>query len=98
MKKKDSSMNTNVSDSLSCFEEEEADVTIVHYVPVKNLERPVIHALRPIVKGFGLLSTIIWGVAALSPETLQVPEPLQGWVFAISILWFFAYCAGFFNL
>ena len=91
-------MNTNVSDALSPFEEEEADFTIVHYVSLKTLERPVIHSLRPIVKWFGLFSTIAWGVAALSPETFKIPTPLQGWTFVIAIAWFFAYCAGFFSL
>ena len=47
---------------------------------------------------FGFLSTIAWGAAALSPETFKIPEALQGWTFIIAILWFFAYCAGFFNL
>ncbi len=91
-------MNTNVSDSLSPFEEEEADFTIVHYVSLKNLERPAIRSLRPIVKWFGLLSTIAWGVAALSPATFKIPTALQGWAFVVAIVWFFAYCAGFFNL
>ena len=98
MNKKESPMNTNVSDSLSHFEEEKADFTIVHYVSIKNLGRPVSSTLRLVVKWFGLLSTVAWGVAALSPNTLKIPLHLQGWVFIISILWFFAYCAGFFNL
>jgi hypothetical protein len=98
MNKKESPMNTNVSDSLSPCEAEEADFTIVHYVSLKNLEKPVTRSLRTIVKWFGLLSTIAWGVAALSPETFKVPAALQGWTFLIAILWFFAYCAGFFNL
>jgi hypothetical protein len=98
MNKKDSPMNTSVSDSLSHFEEEETDVTIVHYVSVRNLERPVIRFLRPILKWFGLLSAIAWGAAALSPATFRVPVSLQGWVFTIAILWFFGFCAGLFNL
>jgi hypothetical protein len=98
MKKEDSSMNTTVSDSMSRFEDEEEDVTIVRYVSVKNPERPLNPSLRAVVKAFGLLSTIAWGAAALFPETLRIPVPLQGWVFLVSILWFFAYCAGFFNL
>jgi hypothetical protein len=98
MKKEDSSMNTTVSDSMSRFEDEEADVTIVRYVALKNSERPLNPSLRAVVKAFGLLSTVAWGVAALSPETLRVPAHLQGWVFLVSILWFFAYFAGLFNL
>lgn len=91
-------MKTNVSDSLSPFEEEEADFTIVHYVSLKNLKRPVSRSLRTIVKWFGLLSTIAWGVAALSPNTFRIPGQMQGWIFMTAILWFFAYCAGLFNL
>lgn len=91
-------MNTHVSDSMSPFEEEEADFTIVHYIGLKNLEQPVVRSLRPIVKWFGLLSTIAWCVAALSPATFKVPAALQGWTFIIAILWLFAYCAGFFHL
>jgi hypothetical protein len=98
MKEKECPMNANVSDTLSHFEAEQADVTMVRYVSVRNQEPPLVRSLRPIVKWFGFLSTVAWGVAALSPETLRVPVHLQGWVFVISILWFFAYCAGFFNL
>jgi hypothetical protein len=98
MNKKESPMNTNVSDSLSPFQEEEADFIIVHYVSLKNLEQPVLRSLRPIVKWFGLLSTVVWGVAALSPETFKIPVPLEGWTFVIAVMWFFAYCAGLFNL
>lgn len=91
-------MNTNVSDSLSPFEEEEADFTVVHYVSLKSLERPVTRSLRHVVKWLGSLSTIAWAVAALSPETFKIPVTLQGWTFTIAIVWFFAYCAGLFNL
>ena len=89
-------MNTKLLTHTSDIDEE--DVTIIQYEAQKRVERSRFQAMRAIVKGFGLLSTIAWGVAAVSPVTLRVPAPLQGWVFVISILWFFAYCSGFFNL
>jgi hypothetical protein len=89
-------MNTNLSNRISTIEEE--DITIVHYEPEQKTEGQFLRSMRPVVKWFGLLSTLIWGVGALSPETLRVPAYLQGWVFLIFIAWLFAYCAGVFNL
>jgi hypothetical protein len=89
-------MNTNVSNRISNIEEE--DVTVFHYEPKEKAEGQFIRSIRPVVKWFGLLSTLAWAVAALSPETLGVPEHLQGWTFLVFIAWFFAYCAGAFNL
>lgn len=90
-------MNTNLSNRISDIEQEEK-IIFVHYEPEKRAERRFVKLLRPIVKWFGLLSTLAWGVAALSPETLRVPEHLQGWTFLAFIAWLFAYCAGVFNL
>ncbi len=88
-------MNTDLLSNTSEVEEED---NITRYEPAENMEGSRIQLFRPILKWFGLLSTIAWGVAALSPQTFKVPAPLQGWVFIISILWFFAYCIGLFNL
>jgi hypothetical protein len=90
-------MNTNVSNRISAIQKEE-EIIVVQYEPEKKAERRFVQFLRPIVKWLGLLATLAWGVAALSPETLRVPVHLQGWVFLIAIAWFFAYCAGVFNL
>jgi len=89
-------MNTNLSNQISEIEEE--DINIIHYEPEGKVEGSHIRFLRPIVKWFGFLSTVTWGMAALFPDTLRVPASLQGWVFTISVVWFFSYCAGLFNL
>lgn len=89
-------MNTNVSNRISTIEEE--DVTVIHYEPEQKAEGRSIQRLRPIIKWFGLLSTLVWGVGALFPETLRVPAHLRGWIFLVFIAWLFAYCAGVFNL
>lgn len=91
-------MNTNVANCISETEQEETQITIIHYVPGEKTEGRSVQSIRPILKGFGLLSTLVWGAAALSPNTFRIPAPLQGWVFSITILWFFGYCAGLFNL
>lgn len=89
-------MNTKPSNLISNLEEE--DIAIGRYEPGKRIEGRFVRAIRPILKWFGFLSTFAWGVAALSPDTFQVPQPLQGWVFLIFIVWVFAFCAGLFNL
>jgi hypothetical protein len=91
-------MNTTVSNYISETEQEENEITIIHYVPQEKTEAPFIQWLRPILKWFGLLSTLTWGAAALSPTTFGIAVTSQGWVFIITILWFFGYCAGLFNL
>lgn len=90
-------MNTNLSHRISDIENKE-EIIFVPYEPERKAERRLVRFLQPIVKWFGFLSTLAWGVAALSPETLRVPVHLQGWVFVITIMWFFAYCVGIFNL
>ncbi|HEX2998307.1 MAG TPA: hypothetical protein VHP14_26010 [Anaerolineales bacterium] len=90
-------MNTNLSNHISDIEKEQ-EIAFVQYKPGEKVERRSVQILRPILKWFGILSTLAWGVAALSPETLRVPVHLQGWTFLVFIAWFFAYCAGAFNL
>lgn len=90
--------NTTLSNCIPDAEQEENEITMIRYVPREKTEGRFIQGLRPIVKWFGLLSTVAWCAAALSPTTFRIPVPLQGWVFITTILWFFGYCAGLFNL
>lgn len=91
-------MNTTISNCISESEQEENEITIVSYEAREKAEGRFIQGLRPILKWFGLLSTLAWGAAALSPNSFRIPVPLQGWVFTIAVVWFFSYCAGLFNL
>lgn len=91
-------MNTKLSNLISDTREDEEDVKLIRYVPGEKSESRLVRSLRPIVKWFGILSTIIWVAAALSPDTFHVPADSQGWVFLVSIIWFFAFCAGIFTL
>ena len=91
-------MNTTLSNSISETEQEETEVTILRYVPREKTEGRFIQWIRPILKVFGLLSTLAWGAAALFPATFRIPAALQGWVFILAILWFFGYCVGLFNV
>ena len=91
-------MNVNLSDRVSNMEQEQTEITVIRYEPREGTDSLFVRTIRPFVKGFGLLSTFAWGTAALFPSTFRIAAPLQGWVFTIAIVWFFAYCAGFFNL
>jgi hypothetical protein len=53
---------------------------------------------RRLVKWFGVLSTALIGAAAFAPSVFGIPTDLQPWVFLASIFWFFAFCAGMFDL
>jgi hypothetical protein len=78
--------------------EQEADILVIRYVPGPRIRGKTMKFLRPILKWFSLLSTIALGAAALAPDTFNVPAPFRPWVFLTFVFWFFAYCAGFFNL
>lgn len=54
--------------------------------------------IRPLLKWFGLLSTVALGAAALAPDIFNVPVRLCPWVFLTFVFWFFAFCTGFFSL
>jgi hypothetical protein len=54
--------------------------------------------MRPISRLFGLLSTLVLVALALAPDTFNVSLGLRPWIFITSIFWFFAFCAGMFNL
>jgi hypothetical protein len=53
---------------------------------------------RHIVKWCGAFSTILLLMAALAPGAFRIPASLEPWVFLIASLWFFAFCAGLFDL
>lgn len=89
-------MNTNVSTHMSDIEQEE--ITMIRYEPKNETAGRFIQWIRPILKWFGFLSTLAWGAAALSPNSFGISAAQQGWVFTIACIWFFAFCAGLFNL
>jgi hypothetical protein len=53
---------------------------------------------RLFLKWFGMASTILLALAAVSPDTLNAPLNWRPWVFLSSIFWVFAFCTGFFSL
>lgn len=89
-------MNTNLSNRISEMEEEE--ITVIRYMPDEKIESLRVRFLRPILKWFGFLSTMAWGVAAIFPGAFRIPAYAQGWVFVTAVFWLVAFCAGFFNL
>jgi hypothetical protein len=79
-------------------EEEQADIVIVRYEPGVETPGKFAQFMRRPLKVFGFLSTAAWTVAALTPNTFNVPPNFRPWVFVTFIFWFFGYCAGLFNL
>jgi hypothetical protein len=61
-----------------------------------NKQENAIFSRRQIWRGFGILSTVLIGAAALAPNAFGIPVSLQPWVFLTSIFWFFAFCTGMF--
>jgi hypothetical protein len=45
----------------------------------------------------GYVSTLILGVAALSPQIFHIPRTVHPWVFLAAIIWFFLFITGFFK-
>ena len=77
--------------------EEHADVIMVHYEPRAATQGDSMSIFRRLLKWFGLLSTLVLGALAFSPNTFNVPLSLRPWIFLTFIFWLFAYCAGTFN-
>jgi hypothetical protein len=63
----------------------------------KNQEAPIVSG-RTITKWFGALTTALICAAALAPNAFGIPIDLHPWLFLASIFWFFALCAGLFDL
>jgi len=63
----------------------------------KKQRNAIISALR-IRKWFGMLSTVLIGVGVFAPYVFGIPADMQPWVFVTFIFWFFAFCAGIFDL
>lgn len=91
-------MDTHTTLRINSSNEEEADMIAIRYQPIAMEEGKTVRFLRPLLKWFGTLSTIALGTAALAPHVLNVPMQLRPWVFLTFIFWFFAFCAGTFNL
>lgn len=45
----------------------------------------------------GLVSTVLLGVVALSPQSFHISQTVHPWVFLAAIVWFFLFITGFFN-
>lgn len=91
-------MELKTPNQLSDLEEEKEAITVIHYIAGRTSQGHFVRTMRPVVKWFGVLSTLAWGIAALAPNMFNIPEDAQGWTFIVSIFWFFAFCAGAFNL
>jgi hypothetical protein len=78
--------------------EEDADITIVHYIAAPGTYGTWARVRRLLSRICGLFSTLALLAAALVPDMFNIPVHLRPWVFLTSILWLFAFCAGFFNL
>ncbi len=91
-------MNIYTSNRVSSPREEEAEILVIRYEPQERKEGTSMRFVRPLVKWFGLLSTIVLGALTFAPDTFNVPMHLRPWVFLTFVLWFFAFCAGLFNL
>ena len=53
---------------------------------------------RQILRGLGMISTLLLGAMALAPDSFRISQSWRPWLFMISIAWFFAYCAGMFDI
>jgi hypothetical protein len=89
---------TTSTRELNIREEEQADIIVVHYEPGVAIPGKFAQFMRRPLKVFGFVSTAAWTVAALAPNTFNVPQNFRGWFFVIWVFWFFGYCAGLFNL
>lgn len=58
----------------------------------------VIISRRQIWKWFGVFSTLLIGAAALAPNVFGIPANVEPWLFLTSTFWFFAFCAGMFDV
>jgi hypothetical protein len=93
-------MNTKTSNhtASSYEEEEEEDITVIHYIPGERIDGSLRRRMRPLVRWFGTLSTTTLGIAALEPGLFRLPPQAQGWIFLTFIIWLVAFCSGMFNL
>jgi hypothetical protein len=54
--------------------------------------------MQRFLKWFGILSTIVLGAVAFDPNSLHISLNVRPWIFLVFVMWFFAFCAGMFNL
>jgi hypothetical protein len=83
------------------------DVTLVHENKMASIsfqEMPTIKtqgtfmfSKRQLVKWFGIASTIMLVIAAITPDTINIPLNWRPWVYLTAIFWIFAFCTGTFN-
>lgn len=54
--------------------------------------------IRPLFrKYFGVVSTVLLGVAALTPDVFRIPATLRPWVFVTFVFWSFLFSTGQFS-
>jgi hypothetical protein len=63
-----------------------------------KIQGEAIFSKRQILRRFGILSTLLIGLASLAPDVFGIPLDLRPWVFLTSIFWFLAFCSGIFDL
>lgn len=91
-------MVTNTASHVTHPRYEEEKHLVVHAEVEWKQQGNVLFSRRRIRKWFGVLSTALIGAAALAPNAFGIPTALRPWVFLASIFWFFAFCAGIFDL
>jgi hypothetical protein len=91
-------MITNTPSHEFISRKDNTHVIIVRYEPEEKTQGDSIFSPRRLSKWFGLLSTIALGAAAFAPDIFNVPLHFRPWFFITFIFWFFAFCAGVFNL
>jgi hypothetical protein len=48
-------------------------------------------------KYFGVFSTVLLGVATLTPDVFRIPATFRPWVFVTFVFWSFLFCTGQFS-
>ena len=60
-------------------------------------EDNAIVSVHRMLKGIGIMSTVLLSAVALTPDTFGIPAKLQPWVFLTAIFWVLVFCAGIFD-